>query len=404
MQALPLFSILICSVGKTELVEGAIHSITSQNFDDVEIIVTDTSGTNSIRSLVESLDDNRIHFYEVPELDPTIGWEFAYTKSTGRYVLWYDDDNQLIPGSLAQYAKIITEQGADIVSANHVYYFGEGNRHDPGHDNALTVLLPYSGTTKVYDRDTLLSAVSDLRMGRPAMPARWHSAATFVSRDICEQAERDVGYIVAPHMYGNYTLHPLIFWYAKKPLYYDQPLCVIGKFASSITQQWSNTFVKPRRISTLPYRYTGVSVRTLGNTTAECYLKVQHDLPALERYPFNWETFYRRYISELLFLKIPFGRHLHAWREAWRAVARTEPSARRRLRRQILKQFTQSLGLRLLRAVHVWDAARSRMRGAIPRNDNRKTIPLSPYGIHTIDECAQRLDEVLSQALGVRFQ
>ena len=399
MKSSPLFSILICTVGKKEMVEGAIQSVLKQNFADVEIIVTDTSGTDIIRRLVESLDDNRIHFFEVPNLDPTIGWEFAYTKSTGQYVLWYDDDNRLIPNSLERYAEIIAKEKADIVSANHVYYFGEGNRHKPAQNNALVFLLPFSSKINVYDKDTLLSTVYDFSMGTSKMPARWHSAATFVSRSICEKARAEIGYVIAPHMYGNFTFHPVIFTYAVKPIYYDRPLCVIGKFSSSITQQWSNVFVNEKRNSAVPYQFTGVSERTLGNTTAECYLRVRHDIQKHEIYPFNWEKFYHRYIDELLMLNIPFRRHLKAWHEVWITVDKLESNACLILHRQILRRSLQSVFLDTLRQIKLLEIARKLIRKPA-ENVNRKTISLSPHGIYSIETCAQRLDEILGKELG----
>ena len=384
------------------MVQGAIQSILKQNFTDVEIIVTDTSGTDIIRRLVESLDDNRIHFFEVPNLDPTIGWEFAYTKSVGQYILWYDDDNRLIPNSLEKYAEIIAGKKADIVSANHVYYFGEGNRHKPAQNNALVFLLPFSNRIKIYDKDTLLEAVYDFSMGTSKMPARWHSAATFVSRSICEKARAEIGYVIAPHMYGNFTFHPVIFAYAIKPIYYDIPLCVIGKFSSSITQQWSNVFVNEKRNSAVPYQFTGVSERTLGNTTAECYLRVRHDMQKHEKYPFNCGKFYHRYVDELLLLNIPFRRHFKAWHEVWATVNKLELNARLILRRKILKLSLQSVFLRALRQMRLLGIARKLMKKSA-ENVNRKTVSLSPYGIYSIETCAQRLDEVLDKELGNNY-
>lgn len=400
MQTSPLFSVLICTVGKEELTRGAIQSILDQGFIDVEIIVTDTSGTNIIRRLVESLDDNRVRFFEVPNLDPTIGWEFAYTKSAGQYVLWYDDDNRLIPQSLQRYEQIIKQEEADIVSANHVYYFGEGNRHNPEQSNALVFLLPFSNEIKIYDKNNLLKAVYDFSMGTPRMPARWHSAATFVSRAICEKARAEIGYIIATHMYGNFTFHPVIFTYAHKAVYYNIPLCVIGKFSSSITQQWSNAFVNQKRSTALPYQFTKVSERTLSNTTAECYLRVRHDLKAHEQYPFNWEKFYRRYISELLLLNIQSRRHLKAWREVWIAVSDLKTPTRRQLRGQILRQSFLSICLDILRYARLFEITRKLMRKKSEQNINRKTIPLSPYGIYSIETCAQRLKEILEKETG----
>jgi glycosyltransferase involved in cell wall biosynthesis len=399
----PLFSILICTVGKEELTRGAIRSILNQTHHDFEIIVTDTSGTDYIRHMTESFKDTRIKYFDVPNQDPTIGWEFAYEQSTGQYILWYDDDNRLVPWALGRYAELISRYKADIVSGNHVYYFGPGNRHNPQADNSLTALLPFSCQEKVYRPDAILRAIYDLSIGRPVMPARWHSAATFVSRTVCEAAEQKLGYIIAPHLLGNFTFHPVIAAFAHTPVYDDHPLCIIGKFANSITQQWSNSS-QIKRSTARPYRFTGVSERTLGNTTVECYLQVRHDFPEHETYPLNWEKFYRRYSGELLLLNIPFVRHMRAWRELWLASTRVDEPSRQRLRRVILKQWIQSVAIQVLRFLRIWDMVRTNLKKTVAPSERRKSVPLEKYGVHSIEECVPQLAQIMRQEWGVSIK
>jgi len=392
----PFFSVLICTIGKADLTRGAIDSILNQDFEDFEIIVTDTSGTVDIKNIVSAFNNPRIKFFNVPDNDPTISWEFAYEQSEGSYVLWYDDDNRLVPWALEHYAALIKKEGADIVSGNHAYYFGTGNRHKPEEDNTLRALFPFSCRATVYERDFLLRMVYAFSMGAATMP-RWHSAATFVSREICEKARAAVGYVIAPHMYGNFTFHPIIFSFAEKPLYDDRPLCIIGKFASSITQQWSNSFVKVKRSTAVPFKFTGVSQRTLGNTTAECYLRVRHDIPSHEAYPFNWEQVYSRYSSELLLLNIPILPLMRAWAELWSGSQRLGVEARRRVRVRIMKQSLQSVLLHILRTLGLWEFVRQRAQNLIHENPKRKMVSLSRYNIYSIDDCAKRLDEIFRE-------
>ena len=266
------------------------------------------------------------------------------------------------------------------------------------------MLFPYSLFTKGYESPAVLRTIYDFSMGIPPQLARWHSAATFVARSVCEEACKKTGYVIAPHMYGNFTFHPIIFTFAKNPIYDDRPLCVIGKFASSITQQWSNTFVQQKRSTALPFRFTGVTERTLGNTTAECYLQVRHDIPAHATYPFNWMKFYRRYSDELVFLTIPLVRHAYAWKELWMAVAQhLPPRERMKLRVIILKNSIRFLVLRLARALHLSTVLRQ-FRWRDQTNSMRRTAPLATYEVHTIDACAGRLDEIMSREWNISIR
>ena len=232
MSTTPLFSILICTVGKAELTRGAIDSILAQSLQDFEVIVTDTSGGPEIERVVAAVNDSRVRFFGVPENDPTRSWDFAYSCSTGSFVLWYDDDNALVPTALERFAEGIDREGADIVSGNHAYYYGQGNRHYPQFENVLGLVPSFSLTRRRYDPESVLRAVYSYSFGTAAMPPRWHSAATVVSREICEAIRDETGHVVTPGFLGNFHLHPLIFAYARCPVFDDAPLAVIGKMGA----------------------------------------------------------------------------------------------------------------------------------------------------------------------------
>jgi glycosyltransferase involved in cell wall biosynthesis len=397
MGKIPKFSVLLCTVGKPELVGCAIRSMLVQTDPDFEVIITDASGGDDVRRVVSGFKDERLKFFSVPDGDPSIAWGYAYDVSCGEYVLWYDDDNALVPWALERYRKVIEDERADLVSGNHVYYFGPNNRHYPGRDNTLGVLLPFSFTLKLYDPKDVLSAVYDFSFGTEKMPARWHSAATFVSRSVCDSIKAVVGQAMIPKLLGNFHFHPLLFAFAKRPVYDDRPLCVIGKFSSSQTQQWSNTFVKEKR-STLPYEFTGVSARTLGNTTAECYLRAKDMLkPMLDPYKLNFNKFFSRYAGELVYIDLPLMRHLSHWAELWRAAsARSmEGVSLGRFKLMLLRLFSKFILVKLLKLLKLWSIARLKARGVLSENPRRKFVALDVYNVKSIDACAAALDKVM---------
>lgn len=388
----PLFSILTCTVGKPDLIKESIRSILNQTVSDWEIIVTDTSGMDAIKNIVHEFNDSRVKFYPTPENDPSLGWDFAHSKSNGQYVLWYDDDNCLIPQALARFKKIIEEDGPDIVSGNHAYFLGPGNRHYPHHQNTLIFLPPYKLQKIYHDPKKVLHSIFNFEFGSPAMPARWHSAATFVSRDVCEKIKKHTGSVITPRLLGNFHIHPLIFAFAQKAIYDDRPLCVIGKFSTSITQQWSNVYVKQKTASVLPYRFTGVTAKTLGNTTSECYLQAKQSLPQqLGAYKLNFEKFYDRYINELILIDLPLPRHLYHWKELWQA--------KKDIRIPI--GAVKSVGIHILRNLKLWNYAR-RIRHKVKSKDNKRVIlNLEPLGVNSISVCAEKLDEIMLQECGI---
>lgn len=392
----PLFSILICTVGKPDLTRSAIESILNQSCQDFEIIVTDTSGKDQIRKICESFKDKRVFFYPVPNNDPASSWDFAYAKSAGSFVLWYDDDNCLVPWALEKYKKIIDTDGPDVVSGNHVYYYGAGNRHESERNNALSILFPFTLKTSSYQAGDVISDFFNFSR-RDNLSPRWHSAATLISRAICEKVKERTGNIMTPGFYGNYHFHPLFFAYAEKPIYDDRPLCVIGKFASSITQQWSNAFVNERRPQVRPFRLTGISARTYINTIAECYLYAQEAIPErLGKYKVNLERLYRTHLGELILIELPLSRHLFYWKELWLTVAGLNPKQRKSLRKKIIYGALKSFVVKIARFLRLWSLVRKTGRHFLPKNPRRKIVDLKKYNVFSILECAVKLDKIFA--------
>ena len=402
MSTPPLFSILICTVGKAELTRGAIGSILAQSLQDFEVIVTDTSGGPEIERVVAAINDLRVRFFRVPENDPTRSWDFAYSCSSGSFVLWYDDDNALVPTALERFAQGINQEGADIISGNHTYYYGQGNRHYPQFENVLGLVPSFSLTRRRYDPESVLRAVYGYSFGTAAMPPRWHSAATFVSREICDAIRDGTGHVVTPGFLGNFHLHPLIFAYATCPVFDDTPLAVIGKMGNSQTQQWSNVFIGEKRDFALPYRHTGVTARNLANTTAECYLAVQKLLPQrLGGFALNWEAFLRRYLGELRSASLPLAQHLYHWRELNNALVALPRDRQLAFRASLVEGLLASLAKHGLTALHVWPWVRQtvyRIRGT---SGSRKFVELSRYGVSDVAGCAKVLHDVLEQEFGI---
>ncbi len=405
MENRPLFSVLICTVGKPELVKCAIKSVLNQTLQSFEIVVTDTSGTNLVRDAVSLFKDVRLKFFEVPDKDPSISWDFAYDQSTGEYVLWFDDDNCLVNFALERFNEIIKKEKPDIVSGNHVYYYGRGNRHNPGLENALGVLLPFSFKYKIYNPEDMLSAVYDLSVGSKKMPARWHSAATFIARSLCEKVKERTGEVMTRHLLANFHFHPLFFAYAKKPIYDDRPLSVIGKFSSSITQQWSNTYAKQEERGVLPFRFTGLTAKTGSNTNCECYLQAQRLIPEkLAKYELNLPQFYKNYLNDLMLIDLPFKKHLFYWLELWKIVDRLEKNSRRKIHFKVLRAAAVSFIIYLLRNLGVWDAVRKLRKKFITENPNRKFVKLDAYGINSIEECALQLKDIMKKEFGLEIR
>ncbi|MES2709960.1 MAG: glycosyltransferase family A protein, partial [Pseudomonadota bacterium] len=98
----PLFSILLPSRNRAELLRHAVDSVLAQGFGaEVEIIVSDNASVPSYWPYVASLGDVAARsLRSETSLPVTENWNRALAAATGRYVIMLGDDDALAPGWL----------------------------------------------------------------------------------------------------------------------------------------------------------------------------------------------------------------------------------------------------------------------------------------------------------------
>ena len=58
----PLFSIVIPTYNRSELVQGAVRSILDQTFDDYEVVVSDNCSQDYTRDVIEGFQYPRVRY------------------------------------------------------------------------------------------------------------------------------------------------------------------------------------------------------------------------------------------------------------------------------------------------------------------------------------------------------
>jgi glycosyltransferase involved in cell wall biosynthesis len=107
----PLFSIIVPTRNRPDLLQDALNSLKLQHFSDFEIIISNNGERQRTRSIVNSfLDDKRFKYFEAPfEMSMPDHWQWAYQHSTGKFLLFLSDRNVLINGKLGEISRIISE-------------------------------------------------------------------------------------------------------------------------------------------------------------------------------------------------------------------------------------------------------------------------------------------------------
>lgn len=88
--------------------EYTLRSALEQDYQNLEVIVSNNSRQKSIRDLASKLTDPRVVLVE-PEIEMRFSedWEFALSNITGDYVTVQGDDDAIVPSRLNVASQII---------------------------------------------------------------------------------------------------------------------------------------------------------------------------------------------------------------------------------------------------------------------------------------------------------
>jgi len=119
-EARPLFSVVIPTRNRPELLQDAIGSVLAQNFEDFELLVSNNSEPGMMKARTEEVvrtfqGDARVRYLTPPEpMNMADHWEFATGKARGRYVAILTDRLAMRPSALRVLAETVST-GPELV-------------------------------------------------------------------------------------------------------------------------------------------------------------------------------------------------------------------------------------------------------------------------------------------------
>lgn len=148
------FSVVIPTRERCETLRWTLETCTKQNYENLEIVVSDNNSLDDTRAVVESFDDRRIRYVNTGQrLSMSHNWEFALAHATGDYVAYIGDDDGLMPNSLGYVAESISEtQTAAFICRKPLYYWPNMPAED--YRNILVLYLKNS-VEKMNSHDVL---------------------------------------------------------------------------------------------------------------------------------------------------------------------------------------------------------------------------------------------------------
>lgn len=162
-KASPIFSVVICTYNRAEIVGRAIESVRSQTFTDFELIVVNDGSADHTRSVLDDYAAGTLHAIHRENGGLSAARNTGIRSSSGRFVIFLDDDDWVEPDWLGILAGIIqTDTGVAsgaclILDGDHRLHVKRRPAPHPIHDDVVGLFL--AGTFAV-DRDVLLTVGS----------------------------------------------------------------------------------------------------------------------------------------------------------------------------------------------------------------------------------------------------
>jgi hypothetical protein len=148
----PLFSVLMPTHRRPDVIGHAIGSVLRQEWGDFELLVVGDGATAETAAVVGAFDDARVRWLDFPKA-PHFGYanrNAALDHARGRYIAFAADDDLLLPGHLAELKRLLDE-GYALACVRALWVSSDG------------IAAPFSGNLDLRDeRDAFLTRANSV--------------------------------------------------------------------------------------------------------------------------------------------------------------------------------------------------------------------------------------------------
>lgn len=392
----PFFSIILPTLGKVDQWDNAICSVVSQTFKDWELIAIDSGPEEHSRPVAEGYKDSRITYYNTERENPRLNWDLGYRKSSGEYIIWFEDDNYLLPRALEALFDLAEKTGADIVTAEHAHWRGARHPIESQRNQLIINLPPFTGKVRGIDPKDIVRRLLGWPQHDSSIRARFHNSETAIKKELADKAIEKIKEINFEST-SSHALRLAVIALAKSIVALDSPVAIVGQTGESLTETWPAIVSPIMKRAYYRYRLSPVTAQTYSSYRLENMLLVKQFLAEeLSNMPLNMPLFLRYHAKELRFANLSWKDFGKAWREAYRAVADPKHQAVE-LKREVLWNMLEAAAIKILKIVDLFPIMRRIFENRRKSKKNQYIVSLGDEGIHSIKDAAARLPEILHQ-------
>lgn len=120
-------SIIIPVYNMERYVESGVRCITSQTYENLEIIIIDDGSKDKtyLKCLAEADRDRRIAVFSKNNEGPAAARNLAMRKATGEYIYFFDMDDYLEKNAIERFVEAMEQEDSDLVACSFSMYDGK---------------------------------------------------------------------------------------------------------------------------------------------------------------------------------------------------------------------------------------------------------------------------------------
>jgi glycosyltransferase involved in cell wall biosynthesis len=218
----PKITIIIPTRERCDVLESSLRTVTSQDYDNLEIIVSDNCSSDDTEGVVRRANDRRIrHINTGKRMSMSHNWEFALSHVREGWVSFIGDDDGLMPESIKTVADIIDTVDVEAIRSTCCTY------HWPaimGNDHGQ-LIVPMGSGIELREASTWLGKVMRGTAKYPQLPVIYDGG--FISFSALERVKRETGAFFSsciPDLYSAVAIASVIDRY----VFLRTPLAVSG--------------------------------------------------------------------------------------------------------------------------------------------------------------------------------
>lgn len=169
------FNVIIPTRERADTLVHCLRTVVAQDYQNLNIIVSDNFSQDHTRDVVTSFSDDRIQYINTGRrLSMSHNWEFALNHVTDGWVMFLGDDDGLYPWALQTLNSLIQAHDVEAVSST------SGSFQWPGHfPDSLQgrLIIPMSNSASVKDSRAELERVFSGQSTYPNLPWLYHGGA-----------------------------------------------------------------------------------------------------------------------------------------------------------------------------------------------------------------------------------